>query len=102
MDKVTHLMLGAVDKLLEIWRSPENADEEAWDEIRAEFGPRSLEIADDTHGSRSFWKRWSWLLTRELKTFYRFLEENRFDYPPGVTMDFVPLKEGEVPYIRIK
>lgn len=95
-------MLDVVDPLMEIWMSDYWGNKAFLDRIRDEYGPLAMEIADDSDGSRSFWKQWSVLMTNEFKPFYRFLDENGFSWPPGgFTFEFIDHKENEVPYVRI-
>ncbi|KAH7721101.1 hypothetical protein AAVH_11444 [Aphelenchoides avenae] len=96
-------MLNAIKPILLKWTMPPPTDTANWDAIREHYGPLALEIADDTPESFSFWKWWAITIGHELKSFYRFLEQNDFTWPVGgvVFEDIGPTK-GEVPYVRPK
>lgn len=102
LDQVTQLMLDAVKKLLRLWSYTASADRDDLDEIGKELG-MSLKIADDSEGTRSFWKWWSMMLAHEVTPVYRFLEQNGFSWPAGgVTLQFIGHEKDEVPYVRFK
>lgn len=75
-------------------------DKHTRDEILDEYGPLSLHIPDDVDGSRSFAKMWLMKLAEQFRPCYRFLEQNGFTWRGGVTLEWMEVRDDEVPYVR--